>query len=164
MSAGLCGVFSFLAACTQPAVAPAPSASPIYASLAASEARLDAGSARDLINGYRRNAGLAPVALDPVLMAEAQKQAQTMAAGGDVSKGARADITKRLSAAGLGGRKARESVSAGYFTISDAFSGWRGSPNHDATLRFAPATRMGIASVGRPGSRHNVYWAIVLSD
>jgi uncharacterized protein YkwD len=164
MSVGLCGVFSFLASCAQPAPAPALTPSPIYASLAASDARLDAPSARDLINGYRRNQGLAPVVLDPVLMMEALKQAQAMAAGGDVSRGARADIARRLGAAGLPGRKARESVSAGYFTISDAFSGWRGSPNHDATLRFAPATRMGIASVGRPGSRHNVYWAVVLSD
>ncbi len=162
MSSGLCAVFSFLATCTQPA--PVVSISPIYASLAARDARMDAGSARDLINGYRRNSGLPPVVLDAVLMAEAEQQAQAMAAGGDVSKGVRTDIGKRLAAAGLGNRKVRESVSAGYFTISDAFSGWRGSPDHDATLRFAPAKRMGIASVGRPGSRHNVYWSIVLSD
>jgi len=125
---------------------------------------MDAASARDLVNGYRHNLKLSSLTLDPILMQQASNQAQSMAAGGDVSKGVRTDIRARLAAAGLKDRKARESVSAGYFTISDAFSGWRGSPNHDATLRFEPATRMGIAAVHKPGSRHNIYWALILSD
>jgi uncharacterized protein YkwD len=160
----LCTLLTFLAGCVTSTPTTVPAQSPIYASLAAADNSLHAPSARDLINGYRRNQNLGPVALDSILMDAASKQAQAMAQGGDVSKGARSDIRARLASAGLRDRKARESVSAGYFTISDAFSGWRGSPNHDATLRFAPATRMGIAAVHKPGSRHNIYWALVLSD
>ena len=144
----------------------APSAGPpaMYASLAASGAALDANAALDLINGYRRNQGLEPLALDPVLMAEAARRSQAMAAGGDVALGARTDITVRLLAAGLGQRQVRESVSAGYYTVSDAFSGWRGSPQHDATLRFAPGRRLGIAAEHRQGTRHAVYWTLIVSD
>ena len=149
----------------------APSAGPpaMYASLAASGAALDANAALDLINGYRRNQGLEPLALDPVLMAEAARRSQVMAAGGDVALGARTDITVRLAAVGLGQRQfgqrqVRESVSAGYYTVSDAFSGWRGSPQHDATLRFAPGRRLGIAAEHRQGTRHAVYWTLIVSD
>lgn len=159
----LCALLPLLVACTD--VAPPAAAPPlIYDNLASSGTVLSAEAARNLINGYRRNLALSPLALDPTMMAEAARQAATMAKGGDVSKGARSDITARLTAAGLGQRQARESVSAGYFTISDAFSGWRGSPTHDATLRFAPGKRLGIAAEHRAGSRHHVYWALIISD
>jgi uncharacterized protein YkwD len=161
---GLCSLLTFLAGCATPAPAPVPTVSPIYVSLADSGTRLDAASARDLINGYRRNKSLGSVSLDATLMETAANQANAMAAGGDVSKGVRTDVSARLAAAGLKERRARESVSAGYFTISDAFSGWRGPSTHDATLRFAPASRMGIAAVHKAGSRHNIYWALIISD
>jgi uncharacterized protein YkwD len=160
----LCHILTFLASCATATPAPAPTQSPIYVSLGEANTSLHAPSARDLINGYRRNQNLPRVELDAALMETATKQAKTMAAGGDVSKGARSDIAARLAQAGLKDRKARESVSAGYFTISDAFSGWRGSPTHDATLRFGPAKRMGVAAIHKPGSRHNIYWALILSD
>jgi uncharacterized protein YkwD len=147
-----------------PTSAPSAAPPPMYASLAAPGAVLDAKAARDLINSYRRNQGLQPLTLDPVLMEEAARRSRAMAQGGDVSLGARTDIVVRLAAGGLGERRARESVSAGYFTVSDAFSGWRGSPQHDATLLFEAGRRMGIAAEHRPGSRHNIYWALVVSD
>jgi uncharacterized protein YkwD len=160
----LCALLPLLAACVQSAPPP-PAAEPaIYASLATSGVVLNAEAARDLINGYRRNQGLPALVLDPVLMAEAGRQAAAMAAGGDVSKGARTDIRTRLAAAGLGQRQARESASAGYFTVSDAFSGWRGSPTHDATMRFATGRRLGLAAEHRAGSRHNIYWSLIVSD
>jgi uncharacterized protein YkwD len=159
----ICALLPLLAACVQ--APPQPLAPPlIYASIAEPGALLNAAAARDLINAYRQNKGLAPLTLDAVLMAEAGRQAAAMSAGGDVSRGARTDVRARLAAAGLGPRQARESVSAGYFTISDAFSGWRGSPVHDATLTFAAGRRMGIAAEHRAGSRHNIYWALIISD
>ncbi len=159
----LCVLLPLLTACAQAPLPPTP-APVIYASIAEPGATLNAEAARDLINAHRRNQGLAALALDSILMAEAARQAAAMAAGGDVVRGARTDIRMRLAAAGLGQRQARESVSAGYFTISDAFSGWRGSPIHDATLTFPAGRRMGIAAQHRPGSRHNIYWALVISD
>jgi uncharacterized protein YkwD len=159
----ICALLPLLAACVQ--TPPQPVAQPlIYASVAEPGAVLNADAARDIINAYRQNKGLTPVVLDAVLMTEASRQVAAMAAGGDVSRGARTDIRARLAAAGLGQRQSRESVSAGYFTISDAFSGWRGSPVHDATLTLPHGRRMGIAAEHRAGSRHNVYWSLIISD
>ena len=160
----LCALLPLLAACAAPEPLPVSRTPAIYESLASPGTKLDAFAARDLINGYRRNQGLSALSLDPVLMGEADKQARVMAAGGNVAAGARTDIAKRLAAAGTVSSKARESVSAGYFTVSDAFSGWRGSPDNDATLRFAPAKRLGISAQHKPGSRHHVYWALIVSD
>lgn len=159
----ICALLPLLAACSTPA--PPPAAPPaMYTSLASESAMLDASAARDLINGYRRNQNLAPLMLDQSLMTVASRQSATMAAGGDVSRGARTDVLKRLQSDGVRATLARESVSAGYFTISDAFSGWRGSPVHDQTLRLAGGKRMGIAAKHQAGSRHHVYWTLVVSD
>ncbi|MGL4635694.1 MAG: CAP domain-containing protein [Beijerinckiaceae bacterium] len=160
----ICALMPLLAACAAPAPPPATSPPAMYTSLASASAVLDAGAARDLINGYRRNQNLPPLVLDQGLIAVAARQSAAMAAGGDVSRGARTDVLKRLQADGVKTTKARESVSAGYFTISDAFSGWRGSPVHDATLRLEGARRMGIAAQHRQGSRHHVYWTLIVSD
>jgi uncharacterized protein YkwD len=163
MASALCLLLPLLAACTaEPAARPAQNV--IYASLAAPSARLDASAARDLINGYRRNNGLSPLELHPVLMAEAERQADAMAARGDIALGARRDIKIRIAGAGLSTGTVRESVSAGYFTIADAFSGWRGSPDHNATLKLANGKRLGVAATHKPGSRHTIYWAIIVSD
>jgi uncharacterized protein YkwD len=161
----LCALLPLLAGCAQPGDAPRSASPPVmYQSLAEAGRKVDADAARDLINAYRLNGGLPRLMLDPVLMAEAERQAAAMARGGDVSRGARTDIRARLGAAGLGAVQARESVSAGYFTLSDAFSGWRGSPVHDQTLRLANGRRLGIAAQHQPGSRHHVYWALIVSD
>ncbi len=163
MASALCLLLPLLAACApEPAVRPAQNV--IYSSLGAPSAQLNAPAARDLINGYRRNNGLGPLELHPALMAEAARQADAMATKGDIAVGARRDIKARLASAGLNAGTVRESVSAGYFTIADAFSGWRGSPNHDATLKLANGRRLGVAAVHRPGSRHNIYWAMIVSD
>jgi uncharacterized protein YkwD len=163
MASALCLLLPLLAACTpEPAARPAQSV--IYTSLGTPSAQLDAPATRDLVNGYRRNSGLGPLELHPALMAEAARQAQTMSEKGDITVGARRDIKARLASAGLQAATVRESVSAGYFTIADAFSGWRGSPTHDATLKLTTGRRLGVAAVHKPGSRHNIYWAIIVSD
>ena len=46
-----------------------------YTELASAQARLDAGSARDIFNAYRGNLGLAQLTLDDALMREAQEKA-----------------------------------------------------------------------------------------
>jgi uncharacterized protein YkwD len=160
----LCALLPLLAGCAQPRDVPRAAPPIMYQSLAEAGRKVDMNAARDLINAYRLNLGLPRLSLDPSLQAEAERQAAAMASGGDVSRGARTDIRARLKAAGLGDRQARESVSAGYFTLSDAFSGWRGSPVHDQTLRFPQGQRLGIAAEHKPGSRHHVYWALIVSD
>ncbi|MFC3265042.1 CAP domain-containing protein [Camelimonas abortus] len=54
------------------------------------------------------------------------------------------------------------SMSAGYRTMAEAFSGWRDSPVHDAAMRNPAATRAGVAAASaRPGSKHRVYWTLI---
>jgi uncharacterized protein YkwD len=153
-----------LGACAAPEAGPPAGTHAIYASLGAQGATLDAAALQGLVNTYRQGRGLAPLALDPTLMRLAEERAAAMAARGDVAHGQRGDIAGRLRAAGIAATVARESVSAGYFSAADAFSGWRGAPEQDATLRLPAARRMGVAAVHRPGSRHNVYWAVITSD
>ena len=133
-----------------------PQARPVvYTELASSTATVDAGVARDIFNGYRRNLGLPPLALDAALMSEARNKADALALAGTIADGSRG------ASAQQGDRQ--EIVSAGYYTISDAFSGWRGSPSHDRKLRYAKGSRMGIATAYAPQSKYKVYWVVIIT-
>lgn len=157
----LCALLPLLAACS----APEPNARPaFYASLAAPDARVDLASAQSVLNGYRRTAGLGPVRVDPVLVRLAEEQVRAMAAADTVSHDVRGPLKDRLATAGLGSARAAENVSAGYHTVSDSFSGWRGSPSHDANMRLASATRMGLATAYAPGSKYRVFWTLIMAE
>jgi len=154
-----------LGGCVLNEPAPAPPTQPaFYASLASPGARADSTSARDIINGYRANLGLAPLAVDARLTAFAQHEAEAMARSGSVDATRNAPLTDRLKAAGIAAGKALENASGGYYTVSDAFSGWRGSPRHDATLRLPAGRRMGIAASYNAASKYKVYWTLVVTD
>lgn len=137
----------------------------IYASLAREDVTIDAAAARDLINQYRHQAGLSPLALDPALTGVAAAHARDMAShdqvGHDISNGA---LKKRLAAGGISYTAAAENVSAGYHTIADAVSGWRGSPSHNANMLLAKARRMGIAASYAPDSKYKLFWSLIVAD
>lgn len=136
----------------------------LYTSLASSQAKVDANEARAIINRYRELSGLKPLAIDQTLMSEAAAHAKDMAShdklGHDVSRG---NLTARLAARGVKPALAAENVGAGYHTLAEAFSGWRGSPPHNANLLRPEAQRMGIAAAYAPGSKYKVYWAFVVT-
>lgn len=163
------GVFLGLAGCGgSPVEAPrAPAQSPqpsMYLSLAHPGVAVDADAARDMISQYRRNAGLAPLALDETLQQLAERQAKEMARRGVMLHDARASLKTSLSAAGAPAGYADENVSAGYDTLAEAFSGWRQSPSHNARMLEPKARKMGIATAYAPGSRYKIFWALVLTD
>ena len=135
-----------------------------YLSMASREARVDTVAARDLISIYRRNNGLSLVSLDPTLLAEAQKQADAMAAANSMSHEVRGSLQARLDGSGLQHSTAVENISAGYHTLADAISGWRNSPHHNDNLLNGKMRRMGIASAFAPGTKYKVFWALVMSD
>src|SRR5206468_2247556 len=83
-----------------------------YKDLAAYDARVDAGAAREMISLYRRNNGLGPVALDPSLEAAAKNQALSMAQANKLSHEVRGNFTARLDSAGFTKNAAVENVSA----------------------------------------------------
>ena len=154
-----------LAACASQKPLEIPTGQPsFYQSMASHDARLDVAAARDLISIYRRNNGLSAVSLDPTLLAEAQKQADAMAAANSMSHEVRGTLRARLDGSGLQHSTAVENISAGYHTLADAISGWRNSPHHNENMLNGKMRRMGIASAYAPGTKYKVFWALVMSD
>ena len=108
---------------------------------------------RDLLSIYRHNHGLPPLTIDPALQAAALEKARAMA---------RAD--KASGGVNVPGRAVVSNVAAGYHTVADAFSGWRGGTRQNANMLKPGVKRMGVASVYAPGSKYGVFWALVLAD
>jgi Cysteine-rich secretory protein family len=142
---------------------PPPAQPSFYRNLAAPGAALDALAAASMISGYRQNNGLPPVTLDPVLMSMAQDQARVMAARNVLNHSAGRSFQERLRASGFDAKVAAENIGAGYYTLAEAFSGWRDSPPHRANMLLAGATRMGIAAAYAPGTKYKVFWSLVLA-
>jgi len=139
--------------------APPPSAGqPSFYRNLAEGGQLDPAAAQSMISGYRANNGLGTVTLDPELMRLAEEHSRNMAARDKVDH----NVGKRIRG-GKASPKAAENVSAGYHTLAEAFSGWRESPPHRATMLNKDATRMGIAAVYSPKSKYKVFWTLILA-
>lgn len=134
-----------------------------YVDLARPGAALDPGSAREIINGYRARNGLATLEWDSKLAAIAESNAAGLAARGDLSDGGGDALRRALAAGGYAPDTVRRSVSGGYHSFADAFSGWRGAASHDAVLRAPEGRRFAIAALAKPGSRHRVYWVMLVA-
>jgi uncharacterized protein YkwD len=125
--------------------------------------RLDPQAAAASLNAYRGSKGLRPTRLDPTLTAMAQRQADAMIAGNTMSHDVAGSFPSRLAASGLDATEAGENLGEGYYSLQDAMSGWRNSPEHDANLLMANATRLGIAIAKDPRTHYGVYWAMELA-
>jgi uncharacterized protein YkwD len=126
---------------------------------------LDQGLAATVISQYRQNNGLSPVTPDARLASVAQETAAAMARADNVAVSLRQPpLRERLARRGYPAGAAEENVSAGYRTLGEAFSMWRGSRPHDRVLRLPAARRLGIAAVQAPGSRFAIYWALVMAE
>ena len=137
-----------------------------YNNLARSGAVLDREDARSTISLYRTNNDLSALALDERLNEVAQAYAHDLAAAAAKGRPIKPDgkLKERLTKAGLAGSKARENVSAGYHRFAEAFSGWRESKQHRATMLLTPANRMGIAAVYLPQTKYKVYWVLIVAN
>jgi uncharacterized protein YkwD len=157
-------VLAGLAACAS-VTGELPSGEPtFYRDLTKPGAKLDAGAAASMLSGYRRNNGLPAVTLDPELMQLAEQQSRAMVSKNQLSHNAGGAFSERMAKAGYHARAAAENISAGYYTLAEAFSGWRDSPPHRANMLLKGATRMGIAAVYSPGSKYKVFWSLILVD
>lgn len=125
--------------------------------------KLDPVAAMRILNAYRASRGLGAVALDPLLTAMAQRQADAMAAANTLSHDAAGGFVSRLHAAGLDAARAAENLGAGYVSTEEAFAGWKSSAGHDANLRLAEATRFGIALSKDAQTRYRTWWALVIA-
>ena len=157
-----------LAGCAppQPSV-PAPTAPPLEMSArerAAKDVHADPAAAAELISRYREAHGLSGVQPDPALQRLAQAQADAMAAKNLLSHEVAGTLTQRFDAAHLAQKTAVENVSAGYFSLADALTGWRNSPGHNANLLAQGMRHMGIATAYAPGTRYLTFWALDMSN
>lgn len=153
----------FLAAC-QSAPPPPPKPS-FYDDLASPTAHVDENKALSMLNQYRAQSGIAPLALDPQLSRIAQDYAKKMAAadkmGHDVD--GHSLLGTRLKSYGYQFANAGENVAAGYHTLAEAFSGWRQSPPHDRGMKDPEMNLMGIATAYNPNSKYKVFWCLILA-
>jgi uncharacterized protein YkwD len=161
---GLASLVVALAACgAAPARIAAPAEPAFYNKLNAASVKVDSSAARDMISLYRANNGASALIVDPALTRAAQAQADAMAREGQVTHG-RTPLGARLKQHGVDPGSAAENVSAGYYTLAEAFSGWRDSRPHNANMLKKDMRRMGIATAFAPGTKYKVYWALVMTD
>jgi uncharacterized protein YkwD len=141
-----------------------PAATPVmYRSLAATGAVVDQAAAADLLNGHRKLKGLAPMTPDATLEKIAADAARELAERNQPDAIVASHARVALVAAHIPTAHVAENLSGGYFTLADAFSGWRGAPRQERTISLPTATRFGIASAYAPGSKYTVYWALVVA-
>ncbi|SDR62536.1 Cysteine-rich secretory protein family protein [Rhizobiales bacterium GAS113] len=141
-----------------------PAAIPVmYRSMATPGAAVDQTEAADLLNGHRRLKGLAAMSPDPILERIAADAARELASRNQPDAIVATKIRGELVAAHVSTAHTAENLSGGYFTLADAFSGWRGAPRQERTISLPAATRFGIASAYVPGSKYTVYWALVVA-
>lgn len=133
------------------------------ASLAQPGAHLDATLAASMISTYRVNNGLGAVEIDPVLTRAAETQANAMAKRNKLDHNVIGELGVRVKRSGYNAKLAVENISAGYDTLSEAFSGWRESLPHRENMLRSGVTKMGIAAVYAPNTRYKVFWAMILA-
>jgi uncharacterized protein YkwD len=126
--------------------------------------RLDPAAANTMLSQYRVSHGLPAVHLDPELMAMAQRQADAMAARGELSHEVAGTFLVRLDQAHVDTTGAGENIAVGYFSLESVFKSWQDSPPHDRNLLQSRATRFGIALAKAPETRWKTYWAMVVAN
>ena len=156
---------ALVAACATDLDPPATGEPSFYRSMAASGAQVDAGAAASMISGYRKNNGLGAVTIDPALMKIASEHAYAMASRDrlDHDLGG-SSFNQRIAGSGYDAKAAYENIGAGYHTLAEAFSGWRGSPGHRANMLRRDVNHIGIAAAYAPRSKYKVFWALVLAS
>jgi len=133
------------------------------ASMARPGAHLDSSVAVSMVSTYRTNNGLGAVEVDPVLTRAAETQAEAMAKRNKLDHNVIGELGTRIKRSCYDARLAVENISAGYDTLSEAFSGWRESPPHRENMLKSGVTKMGIAAVYAPNTRYKVFWAMILA-
>ncbi len=135
-----------------------------YRSMAASGAQVDSAAAASMISGYRKNNGLGAVSVDPALTKLAAEQANAMASRDRLDHDVGRGFSHRIAGSGYDAKAAYENIGAGYHTLAEAFSGWRGSPGHRANMLKRDVNHIGIAAAYSPRSKYKVFWALILAS
>lgn len=117
-----------------------------------------------LTNDYRRQYGLAPLRLNPLLSAIAQSHSQDMAHNDffDHRSSNGSTVFDRFLQGGYGYRSGGENIAAGFSTPKSVVNAWIRSPGHRANLLTPFFQEMGVGFVHLPSDPGKIklryYW------
>ncbi len=154
---------ALLAACARTPTSREPTP-PFYDRLDISGRPVDPASSLSMINQYRTNKGLAPLVWDAGLARIAQAQSNDMARIDRVHSTEEAQLPSQFAGAGIAYGSFLANFSAGYRTFAEAFSGWRESKVHEATMLSPRASRVGLATAYSPNSKYKIFWTLVVME
>ncbi|MEP0913563.1 CAP domain-containing protein [Leptolyngbya sp. FACHB-711] len=122
-----------------------------------------------LTNDFRRQNGLPPVTLNPLLGTAAQTQSQNMALEDYFDHTSPTGVTpgQRATAAGYRWSRVAENIGAGHTTAVSVVQGWINSPGHRANLLDPKLREIGVGYYFMPSDtgteNWNHYWTQVLA-
>jgi uncharacterized protein YkwD len=93
-------------------------------------------------------------------MQAASVQSLAMGQAGSMSHSVAGGLGSRLSQVGLGNARAVENIAMGQRSWREVFEAWNASGSHDASLRAAGMTRLGVAQAVGP---NGPYWTLILT-
>lgn len=113
----------------------------------------------ELVNIRRAEAGIAAVAVDPVLMSCAQQYSETVAAMGKLSHTSPDGSTpgQRLRRCGYNWRNFGENLAAGYADADQLVAAWMASPSHRKIILNPKVREIGLGYTNR-ASDPNYYY------
>jgi uncharacterized protein YkwD len=131
-----------------------------------STTRLDAESARVLINEYRRTNGLKPVTLSAELTKAAKLHARDLAKWDRISHYGSdgSNPWDRVKRSGYNARVAAENVGTGQVSFQEVLAGWKASPGHNKNLLLAEGSNIGLALVHDPKTEFKTFWTMVIAS
>lgn len=119
-----------------------------------------------LINQYRAQNGLEPLAMSPTLTLAARDHSLDMGTQNyfDHVGLNGSTFSQRIAAAGYPGGTLAENIFAGGQTAQGAFESWRNSPGHNANMLNPAYKAIGIGRANVPGSDWGWYWTTTFGD
>ena len=119
----------------------------------------------ELTNQQRASQGLAPLAINDLLVNAAAGHSTDMATNNFMSHTGSdgSNPGQRITRAGYSWRTYGENVAAGYSTAQAVMDGWMNSGGHRANILNPAFTEIGVALRENPNSTYRYYWTMVLA-
>ena len=128
--------------------------------------RLNTEAARRAINNYRKQHGLKPLKIHPLLTKAAKMHSRDLAKWDRISHFGSdgSNPWDRVKRSGYKARLAAENVGTGQASLDEVMAGWKKSPGHNKNLLLRDAEHMGIALVQAPNTEFRTFWTLVLGS
>lgn len=126
--------------------------------------KLDPALALGLINDYRKQNGLNPLTLDPLLTEAAKAHSRDLAKSDRISHYGSDGSSPwdRVKRTGYAPKVAAENIGTGQASLEEVVKGWKESEGHNKNLLLPDAEDMGIALVHDPKTEFKTFWTLVV--